>query len=85
MYTHDMVTKIQKWGNSLGVRLPRGLANEAHVAEGSEVDVQVRRGDIVLRPVRRKKYRLADLLAQITPENLPEKVDMGPPVGRELL
>jgi antitoxin MazE len=79
-----MIKKVQKWGNSLGVRLPRAVTKEARIEAGSEVDVQLVKGEIVLRPVRRKKYNLADMLAQIDPDNLPEKIDWGPPVGKEV-
>lgn len=85
MYIQSMIGKVQKWGNSLGVRLPKALAKEVQVSIGSEVDIKVANGEIVMKPVRRKKYRLDEMLAQITSDNLPEVVDMGGPVGKELL
>lgn len=80
-----MVTRVQKWGNSLGVRLPRSAAQEARVSEGSAVDVRVRRGEIVVRPLRQSVYRLADLVAGVRTGNLHAAVETGRPVGRELL
>jgi antitoxin MazE len=83
--TEDSVrTKIQKWGNSLGLRIPRSLAEEAGVAVGSEVDLSVRRGDLVVKPARRTKYRLKDLLRQTTSKNIHAAVDVGAPIGREV-
>ena len=80
-----MRTTIQKWGNSLGLRIPRALAEEAGVVAGSEVDLSIRRGDLVVKPARRTKYRLNDLLRQMTSKNIHAEVDVGAPVGREAL
>ena len=79
-----MRTKIQKWGNSLGLRIPRSLAEEAGVVAGSEVDLSVLRGDLVVKPAKRTKYRLKDLLRQVTSKNIHAEVDAGAPVGREV-
>ena len=78
-----MQTKIQKWGNSLGLRIPRAFAEEAGVGAGAEVELSVRGGDLVVSPKRRVKYRLDALLEQITPRNRHDEVDTGTPVGRE--
>lgn len=74
-----MRTRVRKWGNSLGVRIPSGLAAEAHLDDGAEVEVTVRDGQLVIVPV----LSLAELVARITPENLPELVDDAPH-GQEL-
>ena len=79
-----MQTKIQKWGNSLGLRIPRSVAEEAGVEAGSAVDISIRRGDLVVKPARRRKYRLKDLLRQINSKNIHAEVDAGAPVGREI-
>ena len=79
-----MVTKIQKWGNSLGVRIPRSCADEANVVAGSVVDVSVRNGVLVVRPVGGRKYRLADLLQAVKRSNLHSEVGSGKPAGREV-
>ena len=78
-----MRTRIQKWGKSLGLRIPRSFAEEAGVEAGSEVDLSIRRGDLIVKPVRRKEYRLKDLLRQMTSKNIHAEVDVGAPVGRE--
>ena len=79
-----MQTKIQRWGNSLGLRIPRSFAKEAGVEAGSEVDLSVRDGDLVVRATKRRMYRLSELLAKVTAKNLHEEVDTGEPVGREV-
>jgi antitoxin MazE len=77
-------TKIQRWGNSLGLRIPRAFAAEAGVDVGAEVALSVRDGNLIVRPTRRAKYRLADLVRKITAKNLHREVDTGTPVGREV-
>ncbi len=63
-----MRTRVRKWGNSLGVRIPSVVAADAHLQEGAEVEVTMRAGELIIMPVR----SLAELVARITPENLPE-------------
>ncbi len=65
MYTHVMVTKLQKWGNSMGVRLGRDVVRSAALKEGMEVEVTAAEGAITIRPrAGRKTYRLSELLKQ---------------------
>jgi antitoxin MazE len=80
-----MLTRIQKWGNSLGLRIPKSHAEEVGVEPGSTVDVSTRDGEIIVRPVRRRRYTLAALLRKVTPKNLHEEVDWGESTGREIL
>ena len=76
-------TKIQRWGNSLGLRIPRSFAQEAGVSAGSEVDLLVRDGDLVVKPARRRTYQLKELVRKVTAKNLHGEVNTGGPVGRE--
>ena len=78
-----MHTKVQKWGNSLGLRIPRSFAAEAQVAEGSTVDLSVENGSLLIRPLRTRKYALSDLIKKVKPRNLHGEVKTGKPVGRE--
>lgn len=78
-----MQTKIQRWGNSLGLRIPKSFAAEAQVEAGSTVDLSVENGELIVRPVTRRTYALHALLAGINAYNLHEPVDSGEPVGRE--
>lgn len=81
----EMKATIQKWGNSLALRLPKSLADETQIREGSKVEL-VRTPDGVLVKARRKpRYRLTDLLADVTPDNLHPETGWGPSVGREVL
>ena len=79
-----MITKIQKWGNSLGLRIPKAFAEEAGVEPGSPVDLSVVDGELIVRPVRRRKYRLSSLLRGVTPKNRHREISTGGPRGREV-
>lgn len=78
-----MVTKIQKWGNSLGLRIPKSFAKEAGVEEGSAVDISIQGGSLVIKTVRPLRYELGDLLSEIREDNLHDEISTGQPVGRE--
>ncbi len=80
-----MRTKVRKWGNSLGLRIPKALAEATGVGEGSAVFVAVVRGNLVVKPERAPKVALRDLLRRVTPGNLHDEIDTGGPVGREAL
>lgn len=78
-----MTSRILKWGNSLGIRIPKAFAEETGVSAGSEVDFTVRDGELVIRPLREKRYSLAQLLDGVTAANLHAEVETGGPVGAE--
>jgi antitoxin MazE len=78
-----MQTKVQKRGNSLGVRIPRGLAEEVGLGAGTEVSLTAKDGELVLRPSLPTRLRLQDLLSGITPANIHASVDTGDAVGAE--
>ena len=78
-----MHTKIQKWGNSLGLRIPRAFATEAKVEEGSLVDVSIENGCLQIRPVRPRRYLLEELLERVSRQNLHAEIPSGGSVGRE--
>jgi len=80
-----MVTKVQKWGNSQGLRLARQVLEEARISIGDPVDVSTRDGVIVIAPVRRVrgKQSLQELVSRIPKKYKTREVDWGKPVGRE--
>ena len=79
-----MQTKVQKWGNSLGVRIPRPFADQVHIGEGSIVDIEESDGHIVIKLIAPAEYTLDALLAGITDENRHDEIETGGPVGREV-
>ena len=80
-----MVTKIQKWGNSQGLRLAKQVLEDAHISIGDDVDVTARDGLIVVAPVRRVrgKRSLQELISRIPKNYKSEEIDWGQPVGKE--
>ena len=77
-----MRTKVQKWGNSLAVRIPKPFAEDAGLEAESSVDMVVREGSVVVTPVRTRP-KLAVLLRRVTAANRHDEIDWGQPVGRE--
>ena len=80
-----MTTKIQKWGNSLGIRLPKILIESTSFSLGSEVEVEKKGSEIILKVVKRKYPPLKEILKGMTKANFHPLVDWGPPVGREII
>jgi len=79
-----MITKLQKWGNSHAVRLPKSAVIACGLASGDAVEVEVTEGVIRLRRVERRTFALNDLLARVKRSNLHGETDLGPPQGREI-
>ena len=77
-----MQTKVQKWGNSLAIRLPPTLAREMGLSNQSIVELSWRYDQVILRPVK-SSFTLEQLVAGITNDNLHGEVDTGAPVGKE--
>ncbi len=77
-------TKIQKWGNSLGLRIPKTIALEARVQEGSTVDLSLRDGELVIRPSEQPTYTLDELLEGVSKRNLHSEVESGRATGEEV-
>jgi antitoxin MazE len=75
--------RVQRWGNSLALRIPRAFARETALESGSEVELTLDGGRLVITPLGPAAVSLEDLLAQITPENLHGEVDTGPSGGVE--
>jgi antitoxin MazE len=81
-----MTTKVQKWGNSQGLRIARHVLEEAQISVGDDVNVTTRDGNIIISPVKRirGKYDIRELLSHIPKDYKPEEVDWGKPVGKEV-
>ncbi len=78
-----MRVRIQKWGNSLAVRIPKALALEVQVAENAEMEMVVERGKLVLSPAKVARYSLQALVSAISAKNRHHEIDFGEPVGKE--
>ena len=79
-----MKARIQKWGNSLALRIPKTFATEAGLAEDVPVELSLVRGKVVVNPVSAEPLTLEELLRGISRENLHGEWETGPAVGREL-
>jgi antitoxin MazE len=79
-----MKTAVQKWGNSLAIRIPRAFAHETRLGNGTEVDLELKAGTLVIRRARNNRYRLSDLLAQVRKTNKHGETEWGGPAGREV-
>jgi antitoxin MazE len=79
-----MKARIQRWGNSLALRIPKAFATEAGLAEDVPVDLSIVRGKIVVNPRAAEPITLDELLRGITPDNLHGEWETGPAIGKEL-
>lgn len=79
-----MTATIQKWGNSLALRIPLAVAKQIHVKEGDPVTLKVGTSGLTVKAAP-KKINLDELLDKVTPENLHPATDWGADVGREVL
>jgi len=79
-----MQVQVARWGNSLGLRIPKDIAGRAGLCEGARVEVEAEGDRIIITPARRR-YVLADLLKGMTPEAMREAFDWGPDKGREIV
>ena len=83
-----MIVEFRKWGNSLAVRIPKALAKAIKVNEGRRAEIKVENGALVLRPIvkpaRKSRYTLDELLSGMTRDNVPDEVDWGPRRGNEV-
>ncbi len=78
-----MHSKVQKWGNSLAIRIPKAYAEEALLEEDSNVNIRVEKGKIIFEPLI-DKYNLDNLLSQVKEENIHKEYNWGKPTGKEL-
>ena len=79
---NSMEAKIQKWGNSLGVRIPGSIAKELSLKHGSPVEIEVEMDKIVIRP--KEKYDLDAMIGEISDSNIHSEFDFGAEEGKEI-
>jgi antitoxin MazE len=81
-----VVTKIQRWGNSQGLRLAKRVLEDAQISVGDDVDVTVRDGLIVIAPAKRirGKRSLEELVSRIPKKYRAKETDWGQPAGKEV-
>ena len=79
-----MKTRIQKWGNSLALRIPKSFAVEAGIEEDSPVEMSLEKGKLVIVSSRKPEFTLKQLLSRVDAANLHREIETGPPVGKEV-
>lgn len=79
-----MKTKVRRWGNSLGLRIPARLASSHRITEGSDIEIIEDGSELRLRPLEPEGYTLSELLKGVTEENLHHEVLTDRPKGKEL-
>jgi antitoxin MazE len=78
-----MKTQVQKWGNSLALRIPKAFAANLGLGQNSPVELSLEDGNLVVRPSSIQRYELSDLLTRVTEANLHSEQDYGDAVGSE--
>ncbi len=79
-----MQARIQKWGNSLAVRIPKSIASEAKLGQEAVVELAVAKGKLIIAPVKGRKVALKELVARITEDNIHTEDIWGAAVGKEI-
>jgi antitoxin MazE len=79
-----MKTRVQKWGNSLALRIPKSFAAEAGLHEDAQVELSLVEGKVVIRALPQESLTLEELLRGVTDQNLHGEWDTGPATGREV-
>jgi len=79
-----MLTKIQKWGNSLALRIPKAFANDAQLENDTVVEILLEDGQIIIKPIAKPQWTLEQLLSGITSDNIHGEADTGNAIGKEI-
>jgi len=79
-----MRTKVQKWGNSLAIRIPKLFAQNIRLRNNDRVELLLKNGKLIISPIIDEEYTLEGLLSQVTEDNVHSEIDMGRPVGKEI-
>lgn len=79
-----MKTRVQKWGNSLALRIPKSFAVEAGLRANGAVELSVVAGALIIQPIAPPPLTLEELLRGVTDDNLPGEWDTGPAIGKEV-
>jgi antitoxin MazE len=78
-----MHAQVAKWGNSLAVRIPKAVARETGLMQGTTVQMTTANGGLLITPAARR-YGVKQLVSSITPQNRHAETDWGGPVGQEV-
>ncbi len=79
-----MIIKIQKWGNSLALRIPKPFITELNIKQNSLVTLSLQEGKLIIEPASEEKYKLNDLLSRVKEDNIHQEYSYGKSVGKEI-
>lgn len=79
-----MKTRIQRWGNSLALRIPKSFASEAGLQKETSIELSVSDGKLIITPLVEPRFTLKQLLSKINNDNLHHEIDTGKTVGNEV-
>jgi antitoxin MazE len=80
----NLKVKAQKWGNSLGMRIPKVIADELQLTDSSELELEISGANLIVRQYQEHQYRIEDLLRKINSRNIHTEIDTGEPCGEEI-
>ena len=78
-----MESRVQRWGHSLAIRIPRSFTTDTHLAENTKVDITLEDGRLIITPVCHPQWTLDELLDGITADNIHREHETGPAIGHE--
>jgi antitoxin MazE len=79
-----MEAKVKKWGNSLGVRIPKSISTKVGITEGTSIEFSIEGDKIILAPVPPKEYTIEEMILQVSEENLHYEITTDGPIGKEV-
>jgi len=79
-----MLLKVQKWGNSVALRIPKSFASEINVQSGTLVDLSLKNKKLIISPLFNEEFNLKSMLSQINKNNIHKEIKTGKPAGKEL-
>ena len=79
-----MRVKVQKWGNSIALRIPKAFANQISIQSGSSVDLSIHDGKLIIEPISQEEYNFEALISEVKESNLHKEYDNDEPKGREI-
>jgi antitoxin MazE len=80
----EVKVKVQRWGHSLAVRIPKSYAADTRIQQDTEVELSIDNGRLIISPLLPRAITLEELLENVTPENLHREFETGPPVRSEI-
>ncbi len=78
-----MQTRVQLWGNSLAMRIPKSFAIEVGLVDNTLVDIRLVDGQLIVKPIIQPEFTLEQLLTEVTEDNLHDEINTGPAMGNE--